>query len=71
MPSYKAQQWVVGTRLKGPPAEDDFTEKEEDIPELRKDEILCRALFLSIDPITRLHLAYADPGEIVPGRQVN
>ena len=27
--------------------------KEEELGELRKGEILCRALFISVDPITR------------------
>jgi len=29
--------------------------KEEELGELRKGEILCRALFISVDPITRYH----------------
>jgi len=70
MPHYKAEQWVLANRIKGSPAEENFKINEEDIPELRKGEILCRALFISIDPITRLHLTYADEGDPVPGRQV-
>ena len=53
MPHYKAEQWVLANRIKGSPAEENFKINEEDIPELRKGEILCRALFISIDPITR------------------
>ena len=41
------------SRIKGAPAEDNFRLQEEDVPELRKGEILCRALYISVDPITR------------------
>lgn len=67
---YTSRQWVVTKRLKGAPCDEDFIEQEEDMPDLRKDEILCRAVFISIDPIISLHLSYADPGEMIPGRQV-
>ena len=41
------------------------------IPDLAKGEILCRALFLSVDPITRLYMKYGmRTGETFPGRQV-
>lgn len=30
-----------------------------------------RALFMSVDPITRLYMSYGmDPGDVLPGRQV-
>ena len=35
------------------PAEENFNIVEEDVPELRKGDILCRALYISVDPITR------------------
>lgn len=70
MPHYKGEQWVLASRIKGSPLEENFKISQEDVPELRKGEILCRALFISIDPITRLHLTYADQGHPVPGRQV-
>ena len=53
MPHYKGEQWVVARRIKGSPQEDNFKISAEDVPDLRKGEILCRALFISIDPITR------------------
>merc|ERR1719402_682077 len=70
MPHYKGEQWVLASRIKGYPTEENFKVVEDDVPELRKGEILCRALFISIDPITRLHLTYADQEDPVPGRQV-
>ncbi len=52
-------------------SESDFELLEEHTSDLCKGEILCRALFLSVDPITRLYLSYGvDPGEPLPGRQV-
>ena len=53
MPQYKREQWVLATRIKGCPTEENFKIVEEDVPDLRKGEILCRALYISIDPITR------------------
>jgi NADPH-dependent curcumin reductase CurA len=52
-------------------SEKDFELLEEHTSDVCKGEILCRALFLSVDPITRLYLSYGiGPGETVPGRQV-
>ena len=51
--------------------EKDFELVEEHTSEIGKGEILCRALFLSIDPITRLYISYGlRPGDPLPGRQV-
>ena len=69
MPVYK--QWVLAKKAKGLPTEEDFEMNEDHTPDLRKGEILCRALFLSVDPITRLYMNYAmEKGDIIPGRQV-
>ena len=52
MPIYK--QWALASRVpSGIPTEDHFQMNEDHTPDLRKGEILCRALFLSVDPITR------------------
>ena len=49
--------WLLLTNssiwIKGYPTEENFKVVEDDVPELRKGEILCRALYISIDPITR------------------
>jgi len=71
MPHYcKREVWTLASRVKGAAQVEHFTKVEEDMPELRKGEVVCRALFVSVDPITRLHIAYAEPGTAVPGRQV-
>ena len=53
MPQYRREQWVLAKRITGAPAEENFNIVEEDVPELRKGDILCRALYISVDPITR------------------
>ena len=76
MPMFK--QWVLSQEAplltsKGHYSltESDFELLEDHTNDLSKGEILCRALFLSIDPITRLYLSYGiSPGEPIPGRQV-
>ena len=69
MPVFK--QWVLSRGVGGAVTEDDFEMLEDHTPELRKGEILCRALFLSVDPINRLYMSYGmDKGDAVPGRQV-
>lgn len=53
MPQYKREQWVLANRIRGTATEENFKVCSEDVPEMRKGEILCRALYISIDPITR------------------
>ena len=53
MPQYKREQWVLASRIKGAATEENFKVCSDDVPEMRKGEILCRALYISIDPITR------------------
>ena len=51
--------------------EKDFELLEDHTSDLCKGEILCRALFLSVDPITRLYISYGmTSGDPIPGRQV-
>lgn len=72
------KQWVVSkeaplltSKGKHKLTESDFELLEDHTSDLCKGEILCRALFLSVDPITRLYLSYGiDAGETLPGRQV-
>ena len=70
MPIFK--QWVLANQqIEGIPTEDDFELREDHCPDLKKGEILCRALFLSVDPITRLYMSYAmNVNDCIPGRQV-
>ena len=53
MPQYKREQWVLANRIRGAATEENFKVSSEDVPEMRKGEILCRALYISIDPIYR------------------
>ena len=70
MPVFK--QWVLSHSPKNRGlSENNFEMQEEYTPHLRKGQVLCRALFLSVDPITRLYLSYSmTSGDLIPGRQV-
>ncbi len=50
MPVFK--QWLLAEKKEGVPVEDHFSVNEDHAPDLRKDEILCRALFLSGEHIS-------------------
>ena len=51
--------------------DDNFDLNEDHTPDLVKGEILCRALFLSVDPTTSLYMKYGMKiGETFPGRQI-
>lgn len=68
-----SKQWVFSgaADCSGTFCENLFEMVEEHTSDLSKGEILCRALFLSVDPITRLYLHYGvSSGETIPGRQV-
>jgi len=49
----KGQKWVLKHHFSGPPKESDFELVEEELPELKEDEILYRSLFISVDPYQR------------------
>ncbi len=77
MPMFK--QWVLAkdapilTDPEGVKSltEADFELLEDHTSDLNKGEVLCRALFLSVDPITRLYVSYGmQSGDLLPGRQV-
>ena len=53
MPQYRREKWVLASRIRGAATEENFKVEEEDVEDIRKGEILCRALYISIDPITR------------------
>ena len=68
-----SKQWVLSNQRSHSNEinEEDFDLIEDHAPDLSKGEILCRALFLSVDPITSLYMSYSmEPGDIFPGRQV-
>jgi len=58
--------------VKGLPlSEEDFEEREDHTTDLYPGEILCRALFFSVDPIVKLYMDYGmGPGDLIPGKQV-
>ncbi|XP_023328257.1 prostaglandin reductase 1 isoform X2 [Eurytemora carolleeae] len=67
---YTREVWTLASRVKGELTEEHFKIKEEEMRDLCKGEIVCRALYISVDPITRLHIAYSEPGQPILGRQI-
>jgi NADPH-dependent curcumin reductase CurA len=62
---------------RGVPVEEDFRLTESPVPEAADGEILCRVIYLSLDPYLRgaisgRHMGHAplEPGGLVPGRSV-
>ncbi|XP_059157562.1 prostaglandin reductase 1-like [Physella acuta] len=62
-----AQVWSLKNSFNGTPKIDDFHLTEETLPELKDNEILAEALYLSIDPYFRLLASSSQP---LPGEQV-
>ena len=44
------RQWVLASHPKGMPDESNWRLREVPIPEPRADEVLVRAIYLSVDP---------------------
>ncbi len=71
------RQWILTERPTGEPSTDDFSLREEPIPEPGPNEALVRTSYLSVDPYMRGRMrdadSYADPwtlGEPMRGRVV-
>ncbi len=71
------RQIAFAARPEGRPEADTFTVREAPMPVLEAGEILCRNLWLSVDPYLRLKMhdreSYTPPlqiGETIPGRSV-
>lgn len=73
----KTRQIAFAARPEGPPTPETFLQREVDLPELTPGRILCRNLWVSVDPYLRLKMhdreSYTPPfqiGEAIPGRSV-
>lgn len=71
------RRWVLASRPKGAPTRDNFKLEDVPIPEPGDGEVLCRTLYLSLDPYMRGRMddaaSYADPvqlGEVMTGGTV-
>ena len=68
------RQWLLANRPPGEPAESDFELVENPVPEPESDQVLTRAIYLSVDPYMRPRMragkSYAPPqgvGEVMIG----
>jgi prostaglandin reductase 1 len=49
----KAQKWILAKHFDGEPKDENLQLVEEELPELKQNEVLCKALYLSVDPYMR------------------
>ena len=77
MTDIKARQVVLAARPKGAPTPEDFALKETTLPPLADGQVLCRVIYLSLDPYMRGRMddakSYAQPvgiGEVMTGGTV-
>ena len=67
----KAKKWILQQHFVGEPKEEDLKLVEEDLPdELKENEVLVEALYLSVDPYMRPYSASLKPPCVMIGEQV-
>ena len=56
----KAKKWILAKRFEGLPTEENLRLVDEELPDdLKRDQILLQAVYLSVDPYMRcLHLYF-------------
>jgi prostaglandin reductase 1 len=56
----KAKKWILAKQFKGVPTEENLQLVEEDLPdELKPNEILLQAVYLSVDPYMRFFKTFS------------
>ncbi|XP_033746125.1 prostaglandin reductase 1-like [Pecten maximus] len=67
-----AKRWVLVKQFVGKPKESDFCLEEETLPdEVNDGEVLCEAIYLSVDPYVRfLSSVMMKPGDTLVGEQI-
>ncbi|XP_068085740.1 prostaglandin reductase 1-like [Anabrus simplex] len=66
----KTKKFVVAKHFEGEPKENDLQLVEEELPSLKDGEILCEAVWLSVDPYMRVFAPTLPKGSIMIGTQV-
>jgi len=66
----KTKKFILAKRFVGQPKADDFTLVEEELPPLKEGDILCEALWLSVDPYMRPYSVRYPTGITMFGTQV-
>ncbi|XP_050315137.1 prostaglandin reductase 1-like [Anthonomus grandis grandis] len=65
-----AKKWVLVKRSEGYPKETDIVLQEETLPELKVDEFLVEAVYLSVDPYMRAMMPRSEVNTTMIGSQV-
>lgn len=78
MPDRTNRQIVLASRPEGAPRDSDFRLEETPVPEPGRGEVLCRTIYLSLDPYMRGRISGArsyakgvEPGEVMVGGAVS
>lgn len=66
----KYQKWIVKEHFKGLPSECNVNLVEDELPEPSDGEMLCKAVYLSVDPYMRHYSAGLPIGSVMAGEQV-
>lgn len=66
----KTKKFILAKHFVGEPKADDFTLVEEELPPLKEGEIMCEAVWLSVDPYMRPYSARFPTGITMFGTQV-
>ena len=67
----KAQKWVLQKHFEGEPKDEDLQLVEEELPELKENEVLLEALYLSVDPYMRIYTNRMPTPLVMIGEQVS
>lgn len=66
----KTKKFILAKHFVGEPKDDDFTLVEEELPPLKEGEILCEAVWFSVDPYMRPYSVNSPTGVTMIGSQV-
>ncbi|XP_055376173.1 prostaglandin reductase 1-like [Condylostylus longicornis] len=66
----KAKKFIYAKAFQGQPKSENFKLEEFELPELKDDEVLCEAIFLSVDPYMRPYMSRFPVGSTMIGGQI-
>lgn len=66
----KAQKWVLSKHFEGTPTAENLQLVEEDLPELEVNQVLLKAVYLSVDPYMRPYSRMLSEGSTMIGEQL-
>jgi len=68
--SVSAKKWILKKHFDGEPKDENLELVEETLPELKDKEVLCKALYLSVDPYMRPYSSRLPEGIVMIGEQL-